>query len=114
MDEKIKQRVRRRIARQNMNVISLYFYLGFFFAAAALIGLLVFDNLLVTAAAKPEYATWLNVQMQSQLKFAFRCLAELFFVLSLSSLSIPLFLLFDHLIDKVKKKIKHRFVKVSS
>lgn len=113
MSDKRNLRVGRYIKRQRGNIGGIYFYLGYFFIVAALLTLFVFDDMLVSAMAKPENTSWLNTEVQSQFKFAFRGLANVFFVLSLSSLSVPLLLSLDSIIDKIKQRIKNRFTKTS-
>ncbi|MGW1371249.1 hypothetical protein [Providencia hangzhouensis] len=108
MSDKRNLRVGRNINRQRGNIGGIYFYLGYFFIVAALLTLFVFDDMLVSAMAKPENATWLNAQVQSQFKFAFGGLANVFFVLSLSSLSVPLSLTISGIIDKIKQRIKKK------
>ncbi|QXX85114.1 hypothetical protein J6836_22415 (plasmid) [Providencia sp. R33] len=112
MSEKINPRIERDIKRKNDNVVYAYLHVAFFFAAATLFTFYFFNDFLITEAGKPENATWLTAQVQSQLKFAFRCLGELFFVLALSSLSIVFFYMADRLIYKYIQRIKKKFAKI--
>lgn len=111
MSDERNQRVECYINRQKGHIVGIYFYLGCFFIVAALLTIFVFDGMLVSAMVKPENASWLNTDIQSQFKFAFGGLANVFFVLSLSSLSVPLLLIIDSIIDKIKQRIKNRFTK---
>lgn len=111
MSDKANLRVGRYINRQKGHIAGIYFYLGCFFIVAALLTLFVFDDMLVSAVTKPENASWLNTDVQAQFKFAFGGLANVFFVLSLSSLSVPLLLIIDSIIDKIKQRIKNRLAK---
>ncbi|EMA4783751.1 hypothetical protein AB6F89_22040 [Providencia hangzhouensis] len=106
MSDKRNSRVGRDINRQKSHIAGIYFYLGYFFVVAALLTLFIFDDMLVSAMEKPENTIWLNAEVQSQFKFVFGGLANLFLVLSLSSLSVPLFLFIDSRIDKIKQRIK--------
>ncbi|MEY0599557.1 hypothetical protein AB7340_17785 [Providencia alcalifaciens] len=112
MSDKKNRRVERYINRQKGHITGVYFYLGCFFSVAALLTLFVFDDMLVSAMAKPENTTWLKSEVQLQFKFAFAGLANVFFVLALSSLSVPLLLFIDSIIDKIKQRIKNRFAKI--
>ena len=111
MSDERNLQVRRYINRQKGYIAGIYFYLGCFFIVAALLTIFVFDDMLVSAMAKQENITWLNTDVQSQFKFAFGGLANVFFVLSLSSLSVPLLLIIDSIIDKIKQRIKNRLAK---
>lgn len=108
MSDKRNLRVGRNIKRQRGNSGGIYFYLGYFFIVAALLTLFVFNDMLTSEMARPENTTWLNTQVQSQFKFAFRGLANVFFVLSLASLSVPLLITISSIIDKIKQRIKKK------
>lgn len=57
MSDKANLRVGRYINRQKGHIAGIYFYLGCFFIVAALLTLFVFDDMLVSAVAKPENAS---------------------------------------------------------
>lgn len=108
MSDKRNQLVGRYIKRQRGNIGGIYYYIGYFFIVAALLTLFVFDNMLISEIARPENTTWLNAQVQSQFKFAFRSLANVFFVLSLASLSVPLLIISSSIFHKIKQRIKKK------
>lgn len=111
MSDKRNPPIERYTRRYNAKVMHIWLHIAFFFAVAALLSLFIFDNFLMTQAAKPEHATWLTAEMQSLLKFAFRCISEQFYILSLSSLSITLFFMASNYISQMMKRIKNKFTK---
>lgn len=57
MSEKRNPRTDRYINRQKGHIAGIYFYVGCFFIVATLLTLFVFDDMLVSAMAKPEKLT---------------------------------------------------------
>lgn len=114
MSNEKNSHIERDTRRINAKVMNICLHIAFFFAAAALLTFYFFNDFLMTQVAKPENATWLNTEVQSQLMFAFRCLGEIFFIFALSSLSIAFFYMADSLISRMMKRIKNKFVNVSN
>lgn len=112
MSKKRNPRTECYIKRENAKMVHICLHVAFFFAAAALLTFYFFDDFLMTQAVKPEYGMWLNAEVQSQLKFAFRCLGELFFVLAFSSLCIVFFYFADSIVSKMMKRVKNKFTKI--
>lgn len=112
MNTKRNPHIERYTRRHNAKMMNIYLHLAFFFAMVSLLSLFIFDDLLMTQAAKTENATWLTIEVQSQLKFAFRCISELFYILSLSSFSVTLFFMVSNYISQMKKRVKSKFTKI--
>lgn len=112
MNTKRNQRVERYTRRFTAKVMHICLHAAFFFAVAGLFSFYFFNDLLITQAVKPEYADWLTVELQSQLKFAILCLCKLLYVLGLASLSVTLFLMTSHYISQGAKRIKNKFTKI--
>ncbi|MBQ0211398.1 hypothetical protein ROW55_021200 [Providencia rettgeri] len=111
MNTKRNQHVERYTRRFTAKVMHVCLHIAFFFAIAALLSLFLFNDFLLDHVAKPEYAAWLTVETQSKLKFVFRCISELFYILGLSSLSVGLYFMASYYLSQGIKRIKNKFAK---
>lgn len=112
MCEKRNPHVERYARRYSVKVMNIFIHIAFFFAIAALLSLFLFNDFLLEHVAKPEYAAWLTVETQSKLKFVFRSISELFYILGLSSLSVGLYFMASYYLSQGIKRIKNKFTKI--
>lgn len=114
MSDKRNPQIERYARRYTAKVMNIFIHIAFFFAMAALLSLFLFNDFLLDHVAKPEYATWLTVETQSKLKFIFRSISELFFILGFSSLSVGLYFMASYYLSQGIKRIKNKFTKIPS
>ncbi|EMA4784500.1 hypothetical protein NTP67_21805 (plasmid) [Providencia rettgeri] len=112
MSDKRNPHIERYTRRFTAKVMHICLHIAFFFGLATLFSFYFLNDLLLTQAVKPEYASWLTVELQSQLKFAILCLCKLFFVFGLSSLSVTSWLMASYYISQMTKKVKNKFTKI--
>lgn len=113
MSDKTKQKISKNIKLLESNMIQTYSSRALFFMLAGLFTLILFDEFIILAAAKPEYAEWFNTLAQSQLKLVSRVIAVGCVAFAFASVSVALFEIFQGLFRLFWLKIKRQPVQDS-
>jgi len=111
MNDEIKQKISKNIKLLESDIILTYCSRGLFFMLAGLFTLILFDEFIILAATKPEYAEWFNTLAQSQLKFVSHVIAVGCIAFAFASVSVALFEIFQGIFRLFWHKIKRQPVR---